>query len=175
MIRKHSGFAQDLPGAQVKNPALRKGSPLIDVVILEIGGHVFFEFLPHLVHRIEFRALFGQPVGPDIELSCHLAGGLCPMSRSLIQKQVDRPAGIAATQFKQEKLKIMLAQPTRAEEQPMAGFHVYGSIEHALGVAARNGHPGLHTPPGPGTTQWRKEAQNGFILGEDDSPGDAVA
>src|SRR5207248_11355101 len=74
-----------------------------------------------------------------------------------------RPPGVTLPQVAQEGLKVLLALPQPAEDQPMARPRVDGPEQDPLGIAAGNLDDGLLALERPGEPQRREPAQGGRI------------
>lgn len=155
MRREHARLATCLGRRQEKNPQHCTGGERIGVLCLPIGRNNALQLAPELIHRAEFRRLFGQPEQLDPEGRRPSLGRSGRVRTRAIQQEPDgaRPA-VVPPQLAQESLRIDAARllprehhavrgpdVDRSEQQPLRVLSVIGTIpEVPTGAhAARSG------------------------------------
>lgn len=125
---------------------------------LAVGGKFSFEITPEVIHRVEFRALVGQPEQSDLEPGGELLAADGGVTGRLIEQKPDGPTTIVLAQELEKCAEVILAGMVAAQENAVAGTRVDDAKEDSLCIVPADGHLCLSALHCPARAQWWKES-----------------
>jgi hypothetical protein len=90
------------------------------------------------------------------------------MDASPVKQYPDGEVPVRAAQQTKKTLKTILAHVLTPQHDTMTRMHIDSSIEYLLGVPSGNANAGLFSAECPGSSEHRKESENGFVFKEQD-------
>ena len=164
MRRQQAGLAQGLAIAQAQQPLLGLPGVLRDRLVLPVGRDLALLLTPQVIHRVQLRALLGQPHQGHIQLRRQPPAGGALLATGLVQQQPQRPAPIPPTQLPQVRLEVRLPHLPPPQRHPPARPQIDRPEQHPPVVLPGDGHDRLLSPPRPAGPQRREHPQDRGIL-----------
>ena len=143
-------FSECFLFAEPQHPLGRLFRQLVHRSSLAIGCDEPFPLAPQLVHGIQLGPLLRQPDQFDGQLCGELLGSRCRVGRCFIQQEPDRSGTpVTTANCLEEHLHIRRSFAPALHHDAVAGAHVDSAEQDTLGVASRDGNPGLLAFPSP--------------------------